>query len=121
MAQPLLSSSSRAVPTRKRPTSSTFRWGPSDRACGAGDRCCKRPFGFMHKRPDFIERTQRTRRPMADQEAKLDCEAVLKHRFEHLDCELVSVKSAQVDRHLADCRACFSRAEFERKLLGLVR
>jgi anti-sigma factor (TIGR02949 family) len=58
---------------------------------------------------------------MADEEPKLDCEAVLKHLFEHLDCELDPEKSAEVDRHLADCRACFSRAEFERKLLGLVR
>jgi predicted anti-sigma-YlaC factor YlaD len=54
---------------------------------------------------------------MADHETKLDCEAVLKHLFERLDCELDPAKSVEVDRHLADCRACFSRAEFERKLL----
>lgn len=58
---------------------------------------------------------------MAEGNEKLDCESVLKHLFEHLDGELDPAHAAEIDRHLADCRGCFTRAEFERRLFELVR
>lgn len=58
---------------------------------------------------------------MAEDNEKLDCESVLKHLFEHLDGELDPARSAAMDRHLADCRGCFTRVEFERRLLDLMR
>lgn len=58
---------------------------------------------------------------MAEENEKIDCESVLKHLFEHLDRELDPAHAAAIDRHLAGCRGCFTRAEFERRLLDLMR
>jgi anti-sigma factor (TIGR02949 family) len=46
----------------------------------------------------------------------LTCEEVLKHLFAYIDKELDVATSAEIDRHLEQCRGCFSRADFERKL-----
>lgn len=53
-------------------------------------------------------------------ESKLSCEQVLEHLLAHLDQELNAETSAEIDRHLAECRGCFSRAEFERRLKSRV-
>jgi mycothiol system anti-sigma-R factor len=50
----------------------------------------------------------------------LTCEQVLEHLLEYLDRELTPETSADIDRHLAECRGCYSRAEFERRLKARV-
>jgi anti-sigma factor (TIGR02949 family) len=50
-------------------------------------------------------------------EAKLiTCEDALRLLAEYLDGELESAPRHDVERHLARCRSCFSRAEFELRL-----
>jgi anti-sigma factor (TIGR02949 family) len=46
----------------------------------------------------------------------VDCESVIRVLFTYLDGELVEEERQGVDEHLARCRSCFSRAEFERRL-----
>jgi len=50
----------------------------------------------------------------------INCEEVLKHLVAYLDRETDAHTAAQIDRHLEDCRGCFSRAEFERRLKSRV-
>ncbi|HEY4485393.1 MAG TPA: zf-HC2 domain-containing protein [Nitrospiria bacterium] len=47
----------------------------------------------------------------------IGCEEALKHLLTYLDQELGEVKSREVQRHLSLCRSCFSRSEFEQKLM----
>lgn len=49
------------------------------------------------------------------------CEEVIAHLFAYLDGEIDAEKRRQIDRHLEECRACFSRAEFEKALRRKVR
>ena len=51
----------------------------------------------------------------------IDCERVLRMLFEYLDGELGDEQRQTVDRHLALCRSCFSRAEFETRLRSYLR
>jgi len=51
----------------------------------------------------------------------MTCEEVLKHLIAYLDREADAHTAAEVERHLEECRGCFSRAEFERKLKASVR
>ena len=51
----------------------------------------------------------------------IDCEQALRQVFEYLDHELAEPERAAMERHLHACKACFSRAEFERVLKGKVR
>lgn len=44
------------------------------------------------------------------------CEEALRLLAQFLDRELDDHDDAAVEEHLATCRACFSRAEFERRL-----
>jgi predicted anti-sigma-YlaC factor YlaD len=44
------------------------------------------------------------------------CEDALRLLAAHLDRELSTVAHAQVEQHLARCRSCYSRAEFESRL-----
>lgn len=46
----------------------------------------------------------------------IPCEEALRLLASHLDGELDTAKSGDMERHLARCRSCFSRAEFERGL-----
>ena len=46
----------------------------------------------------------------------IDCEQVVRILLAYLDAEVDDEQRAQVDRHLARCRSCFSRAEFEKRL-----
>lgn len=51
-------------------------------------------------------------------QADIDCNEVIERLFEFLDGELDSRRHADIERHLARCRDCFTRAEFERRLKG---
>jgi len=52
---------------------------------------------------------------------KLRCEEVVAHLLSYLDGEIDNTSRAQIDRHLEECRACFTRAEFEKALRDRVR
>jgi anti-sigma factor (TIGR02949 family) len=45
-----------------------------------------------------------------------NCEDALRLLAAHLDRELDHATGAEVERHLATCRSCYSRAEFEKRL-----
>jgi len=49
------------------------------------------------------------------------CAEALRLLAAHLDRELGEHEHAEMERHLATCRSCFSRAEFERYLKQGVR
>jgi len=51
----------------------------------------------------------------------INCEEALKHLFEYLDRELEGELQQQMQRHMASCRSCFSRLEFEQTLKAHVR
>jgi len=51
----------------------------------------------------------------------IDCEAVIRQLFAYIDGELAGETQQQIDAHLAACRSCFSRAEFERRLKDHLR
>jgi mycothiol system anti-sigma-R factor len=46
----------------------------------------------------------------------IHCEEVIEHLFAYLDGELEADQHADIERHLEECRGCYSRAEFERLL-----
>lgn len=46
----------------------------------------------------------------------VDCEQVVRLLLAYLDGEVSENERGEVDRHLALCRSCFSRAEFEKRL-----
>ena len=48
----------------------------------------------------------------------INCDEAVKLLAAFLDEELHADARASVDQHLARCRSCFSRAEFERGLKG---
>ena len=48
-------------------------------------------------------------------EAPMTCEAALRLLAEFLDGELGDARHQEVEHHLAACRSCYSRAEFERR------
>jgi anti-sigma factor (TIGR02949 family) len=52
---------------------------------------------------------------------QIRCEEVISHLFEYLDGEIDAEKRRQIDRHLEECRGCFSRAEFEKELKKKVK
>jgi predicted anti-sigma-YlaC factor YlaD len=51
-------------------------------------------------------------------EVPMNCEQALRLLAEHLDGELAAEHAVEVEGHLARCRSCYSRAEFERRLKG---
>ena len=51
----------------------------------------------------------------------IGCEEALKHLLAYLDQEVGEVKHREVERHLAICRTCFSRAECEQSLKTRLR
>ncbi len=58
---------------------------------------------------------------MSDQPRKLNCDEAIRMLFEFLDNELDEHNHTAVEAHLHDCRACFSHAEFDKRLRGLVK
>ena len=51
----------------------------------------------------------------------ISCEEVIAHLFAYLDNETDPERRTYVERHLEECRACLSRAEFEKALRARVR
>ncbi len=51
----------------------------------------------------------------------MTCEESLQKLSLYLDRELDDTATSELARHLAECRECFSLAEFERRLRGMVR
>ena len=49
---------------------------------------------------------------------RIGCEEALRMLFTYLDGELEAEHRHRVEEHLEECRSCFSRAEFERRLKG---
>ena len=47
---------------------------------------------------------------------KMSCAEVLSKLYVYLDNEVDGPTEADIEHHLHDCRECFSRAEFEKKL-----
>ncbi len=47
---------------------------------------------------------------------EIGCEEALRRLFGYLDRELDAKHHSEMEQHLRTCRACFSRAEFERRL-----
>jgi mycothiol system anti-sigma-R factor len=47
---------------------------------------------------------------------RMKCEEVIERLMEFLDREVDPATDREIARHMETCRACFSRAEFERKL-----
>ena len=57
---------------------------------------------------------------MTEQE-RIHCEEVVASLLAYLDGEIDEARRARIDDHLAECRGCFSRAEFERALRDRLR
>lgn len=51
----------------------------------------------------------------------ITCEEALRQLYAYLDRELDGHAHRAIEHHLRVCRACFSRAEFERRLKERVR
>ncbi|WP_163558739.1 zf-HC2 domain-containing protein [Halomonas sp. NO4] len=51
---------------------------------------------------------------------ELSCEDVIERLFDYLDRELDAQQAEEIERHLARCRDCFTRAEFEKRLRARV-
>jgi len=49
---------------------------------------------------------------------EIGCDEALHRLFEYLDRELDAARHAEMEQHLHTCRACYSRAEFEKRLKG---
>jgi anti-sigma factor (TIGR02949 family) len=52
---------------------------------------------------------------------RIRCEEVIAHLLTYLDGEIDDTKRVQIDRHLEECRGCYSRAEFEKALRDKLR
>ena len=51
----------------------------------------------------------------------MNCQETLETLWQYLDKELDGGASSELQRHLEDCRQCFSKVEFERRLREIVR
>lgn len=58
---------------------------------------------------------------MGEPPRKLDCDEVIRMLFDYLDNELDEHDHAAIESHLHDCRACFSRMEFDKRLKGMIK
>lgn len=52
---------------------------------------------------------------------EMGCEDALRHLFDYLDQELSAEQAHDLEHHLAKCRGCYSRKEFEQRLRAHVR
>lgn len=55
------------------------------------------------------------------EEREISCEEALKRMFEYIDRELHATRHDEMERHLAACRSCYSRLEFEQRLQQHIR
>lgn len=51
----------------------------------------------------------------------INCEEALKRLFRFLDHDLDRHRHAEMETHLARCKSCYSRVEFEKRLHGHLR
>ncbi|HBZ70671.1 MAG TPA: mycothiol system anti-sigma-R factor [Deltaproteobacteria bacterium] len=51
----------------------------------------------------------------------MNCTEAVEKLWQYLDRELDSDTVAEIERHLQECRDCFSKAEFERHLRLILR
>ena len=51
----------------------------------------------------------------------MKCEEAVAKLWQYLDRELDDKAMVEIERHLEDCRECFSKAQFERQLRALMR
>jgi anti-sigma factor (TIGR02949 family) len=51
----------------------------------------------------------------------ISCDEALRFVFEFIDHELDHRRHEEMEHHLAKCRSCFSRVEFERRLKARLR
>jgi anti-sigma factor (TIGR02949 family) len=51
----------------------------------------------------------------------MNCEELLRHLFAWIDGEVGATRDLQIRSHLDQCRACFSRVEFEIRLKAHLR
>ncbi|HXX37269.1 MAG TPA: mycothiol system anti-sigma-R factor [bacterium] len=51
----------------------------------------------------------------------MNCNEAVEKLWQYLDRELEGDAVAEVEQHLRECRECFSKAEFERRLRALLR
>jgi mycothiol system anti-sigma-R factor len=51
----------------------------------------------------------------------VNCRECLEHMWQYIDGELDVAETDELQRHLAQCRECFSEAEFERRLKEMMR
>jgi len=51
----------------------------------------------------------------------MNCDETLEKLWQYLDRELDGASCVELQRHLEECRQCFSRAEFERRLRDILR
>ena len=56
----------------------------------------------------------------ADAQDHLDCDAALEKLFDFLDGELDDSLETRLKAHVARCRHCFERTDFERRFLAAV-
>jgi len=56
-----------------------------------------------------------------DARGGISCEEVIAHLLAYLDNETDPEKRSYIERHLKECHACFTRAEFEKALRAKVR
>jgi anti-sigma factor (TIGR02949 family) len=52
---------------------------------------------------------------------EIDCAEAIERLLEFLDRELDEATEHEIARHVETCRACFTRAEFERRLREKVK
>ena len=51
----------------------------------------------------------------------MNCEESMEMLWQFLDKELDGAATGELQRHLEECRHCFSKAEFEQRLRAMVR
>ena len=51
----------------------------------------------------------------------MNCQECLDHMWQYIDGELDVASTDELQRHLVQCRECFSHAEFERRLKEMMR
>jgi anti-sigma factor (TIGR02949 family) len=51
----------------------------------------------------------------------IDCEQALARIFEFIDHELKAHEREAMQHHLQTCKSCYSRVEFERRLMGKLK
>lgn len=51
----------------------------------------------------------------------MNCQECLDHMWQYIDGELDLVSTGELQRHLDQCRECFTEAELERRLKDMMR